>query len=200
MRGPGPQIWIQELAEDGLSFVAERHGILEAQEAWTTGLIEAPHMIYHEPTHTYVVFFSSGTFTENDYKIGYATSKNVYGPYTQSRHPFLESDFGRGIVGPGGQCALKAADGNYFLVFHSHKTLDCQGDRCMSIQRLDFDDQGRPVFPTPPVYHRRMRLGYEAQDGMPEHEAEERAAACGHAKPKHPHAKEFFKKALNAFT
>lgn len=59
----GTQIWIQELSEDGLSLVGHRHPLQAPSAKYQNKLLEAPYLIYHQPSGTYCLFYSSGTFT-----------------------------------------------------------------------------------------------------------------------------------------
>jgi beta-xylosidase len=181
MRGPGPQIWIQELASDGIQFAADRTGLLEPTHSWQTGLIEAPHMMYHSESRTYVLFFSSGTFTEADYKTGYATSKNLLGPYKTGSAPLLETDEPRGIIGPGGQSVVQGAEGHWFLCFHAHNEVGCKGGRRMCVHRLEFSNEGIPRLAGKAHYRRRLRLGAEEDDGIPQEQVQAYQSQHGHS-------------------
>ncbi len=177
MRGEGPQIWLQELSEDGLTFSSDRYPLLSPTQPWQTGLIEAPHLVYHAPSKSYVCFFSSGTFTEADYSTGYAISRQgPLGPYETAKWPLLRTDIGRGIVGPGGQCVVQGVEGNYFVVFHSHNEPGCKGGRRMCVHRVEFGADGTPSLPGKPVMRRRLRLGAEDQDGISDAEAKQHSA------------------------
>lgn len=59
----GCQIWIHQLSEDGLTLVGERVGLQAPSAKYQNNLLEAPYLTYHEPSRTYCLFYSSGTFT-----------------------------------------------------------------------------------------------------------------------------------------
>lgn len=69
--------------------------------AKTVSTIENPELAV-APDGTYVLFFSAGNYATSNYFTGYATSKELYGPY-QYAGPFLTTHSTEGaIVGPGG--------------------------------------------------------------------------------------------------
>ena len=51
--------------------------------------IEAPSLAYDDASQTYILFYSSGCFTQTSYSIRYATSSSINGPYTKQPNPFL---------------------------------------------------------------------------------------------------------------
>ena len=57
------QLWIQELTEDGLGLVGERVPLQAPSAEYQQSLLEAPYLTYHQPSGTYCLFYSSGTFT-----------------------------------------------------------------------------------------------------------------------------------------
>lgn len=129
---------------------------------WQHSLLEAPYLTYHAPSRTYVLFYSSGTFTTGGYAIGYARASSLLGPYQASDHPFLWTDEQRGVLGPGGQSIVRGVEGHDFLVFHSLKHFE--GPRHMCVHRLEWAPDGTPVLPGRPQLNKRLRLGAEAED------------------------------------
>lgn len=59
----GPQLWLQELSEDGLTLIGERVALQSPHASYQNSLLEAPYLTYHPPSKTYCLFYSSGTFT-----------------------------------------------------------------------------------------------------------------------------------------
>ncbi|KDN41510.1 glycoside hydrolase family 43 protein [Tilletiaria anomala UBC 951] len=140
--------------------------LLSSEHTWQTGQIEAPHPIYEPNARFYILFFSSGTFIEDDYKIGWAINKNIFGPWKSSRVPLIETDIPRGIVVSGGQYAVRGVDGNWFICFHIHNDPGCKGGRRMCVHHIMFNDDGLPRLAGKPVLRRRLRVGVEEEDGI----------------------------------
>jgi beta-xylosidase len=76
--------------------------------------VEAPSIV--KIGEHYVLFFSSGCFTNPSYTVNYATSRLIAGPYTRAKVPlFATETIGYDLNGPGGMSIYK--DGQH-LVFH----------------------------------------------------------------------------------
>jgi arabinan endo-1,5-alpha-L-arabinosidase len=117
-RGLDTWISIAPLAADGLSLAGPAQRILMQTLPWEGELVEAPTLVKH--ASTYYLFYSSNTYGNDKYAIGYATADSLAGPWTKKKKPFLSRDFGHGMfLGPGGQDVVRASDGTDWLVFHA---------------------------------------------------------------------------------
>lgn len=123
-------IYIQRLAEDGLSFTGEPKRLIANDQAWEGHLVEAPTMWKHR--HKYVLFYSGNNYTNARYAIGYAVGSSPWGPFRKATSPLLASDPARGILGPGGQDIFMGPGGVEYVVFHAWSG-DC---RSLNIGRL----------------------------------------------------------------
>lgn len=158
----GNQLWIQELSEDGLEVVGERTGLQAPHASYQGSLLEAPYLTHHQPSGTYCLFYSSGTFTTDGYATSYSHSKHLLGPYKPSGQPLLYTDKARGIQGPGGACVIQGVEGNWFIIFHSLEHFE--GPRRTCMHRLEWTQEGHPVLPGRPCEGHRIRLGAEEED------------------------------------
>ncbi|RDA95461.1 hypothetical protein CP533_5405 [Ophiocordyceps camponoti-saundersi (nom. inval.)] len=126
-------IMLQEVGANGIDKVGEPVQILDRQRG--EPLVEAPNL-YRSPDGTYILFFSSGCFTDPSYNVHYATSRNIRGPYTRASHPLLVSGDSRKLVAPGGASVLAGGGGADTIVFHAN----CETGRCMYVKRFRFRD------------------------------------------------------------
>jgi hypothetical protein len=160
-----PQLWLSELAPDGLSLVGDMHPLQGPKHGYQCGLLEAPYLFHHVPSNAYILFFSSGTFTNGTYATSYAISHNgLFGPYTCPGHPLLQTDRHRSIMGPGGACVVRGVENEHFIVFHALEKQE--GNRRMCIQRIEFNQDGTPVLSSRPNCGKRLRLGAEQDDDV----------------------------------
>ncbi|SJX64947.1 related to Endo-1,4-beta-xylanase [Sporisorium reilianum f. sp. reilianum] len=158
-----PQLWLSELAPDGLSLVGDMHPLQGPTHKYQCGLLEAPYLLHH--SGKYILFFSSGTFTNGTYATSYAVSYNgIFGPYECPAQPLLETDRARSIMGPGGACVVRGIKDHYFIVFHALEREE--GNRRMCVQRLRFQSDGTPVLSSRPNCGKRLRLGAEHEDDL----------------------------------
>jgi beta-xylosidase len=133
----------QELSPDGLNLVGPMRLLLEADQAWEGGLVEAPSMVAHEGR--YYLFYSANDWATPSYAIGYAVCDSPMGPCTKSAGPWLAST--EKAEGPGGQEAFADKQGRLGLVLHAWvrgKVGYPNGARNVFVLRLDFLD-GVPV-------------------------------------------------------
>ncbi|KAK6086243.1 putative endo-arabinase [Seiridium cupressi] len=115
-------ILLQEVEADGVTKIGEAIQILDRTDD-DGPLVEAP-TIFRNKSGMYVLFFSSGCFTEPSYNVNYATATKVTGPYTRSSTPLVRSDDSFGLTAPGGATPLVDGSG---VVFHA----DCDEGRCL---------------------------------------------------------------------
>lgn len=160
-----PQLWLSELSPDGLSLLGDMYPLQSPQHSYQNGLLEAPYLFHHAPSNAYILFFSSGTFTNGTYATSYAISHNgLFGPYQCPPRPLLETDRARSVMGPGGACVVLGVENEHFIVFHALEREE--GNRRMCVQRVCFADDGTPFLSSKPNCGKRLRLGAEHEDDM----------------------------------
>jgi beta-xylosidase len=113
----GPDgIVARELAPDGLSFVGEPQVLLDADQAWEGGLVEAPTMVAYDGA--YYLFYSGNDWATAGYGVGYAACASPMGPCAKPPGgPWLGST--DRAQGPGGQEVFADADGRLWMVLHA---------------------------------------------------------------------------------
>lgn len=86
----------------------------------------------------YYLFYSANDFRNIDYAVGYATSKNPYGPWKKydenpiiSRHNINENGTGHGDF-------IKDKNGKLYYVFHTHRTDSVVSPRLTAIVQARF--------------------------------------------------------------
>ena len=150
----GATTWIhvQRVAADGLTFEGGPTQVLRNDRADEAGIIEAP--VITKVGDKYVLFYSAGPYTTNQYGTSYAVASSVNGPYTKAFRFLMTTDSLDGAVGgPGGADVLRDAGGDK-LVFHGHRDA---GGRGMYVADLGWAN-GNPVV-------RGSRVRYEAERG-----------------------------------
>ncbi len=109
---------------------------------------EAPHMIKHNGA--YYLMFSEGKAIDSTYKIGYATGKTPFGPFTEGiNSPILKTIPGTPVIGPGHHTVFSQNGQDYILY---HRIFPQQKDyvlRQLCVDSLNFDKEGNilPVIP-----------------------------------------------------
>nr|WP_315158566.1 family 43 glycosylhydrolase [uncultured Flavobacterium sp.] len=77
---------------------------------------EGPYLFYKEGF--YYCMWAGGRCWETSYKVRYAVSKNIEGPYEEATNsPILKTDEKAGISGPGHH-SITEIDGRYFMFYH----------------------------------------------------------------------------------
>ncbi|KAK6189427.1 hypothetical protein LQW54_013266 [Pestalotiopsis sp. IQ-011] len=125
-------IMLQRVAQDGITKIGYATQILDRGDA-DGPLVEAPAIML-DRDGLYVMFFSSGCFTESTYNVNYATATSVLGPYTKSSTPLIVTDDSFGLNAPGG--ATPTVDGNS-IVFHA----DCAEGRCLFENKIGISNK-----------------------------------------------------------
>jgi beta-xylosidase len=138
-------LWIQPLAEDGMTLSGQPTRLLGYDAAWENPLIEAPSLV-HE-SNTYYLFYSANWWNTNRYAIGYATATNVLGPYTKvtTTGPWFTSD--SGVAGPGGQEWFSDSSGQLWMTYHGWQPAQIGypgGARSLRLASVTIE-QGSPV-------------------------------------------------------
>jgi beta-xylosidase len=139
---PGFRITVQPMA-DPVTPQGEPKVVLQPESEWEIRngrVTEGPWMIKHDG-RCCLLYSGSGANTP-DYAVGYATSDSPLGPFTRAEeNPILHRS--EGLFGPGHGCAIQDAKGQWWFVYHQKRTDRREWDRFISIDRLQFDEQGR---------------------------------------------------------
>lgn len=105
-------IMLQQVAADGFTPIGANFTILDNNGVSDDGLVEAPSLV--KSGNQYVLFFSSGCYSTNDYNVNYATASSITGPYTRYGPLLKTGDYN--LTAPGG--ASIYSDGHH-MVFHA---------------------------------------------------------------------------------
>jgi beta-xylosidase len=135
------RFYIQELSDEGLELVGEPTDMgISNDLLWERFVIEAPTLWKHE--ETYYLFYSGNDFASADYAVGYATSTDVLGPYTDApENPILRTK--PPAAGPGHQSIVTDDDGDLWMTYHAWDYSFIgypQGRRAMWIDELVFEN------------------------------------------------------------
>lgn len=100
----------------------------------------------------YYLMYSGGKCGAENYKINYARSKNIWGPYQDApNNPVLKADASKKIFGPGHHSVFTIED-DYFVAYHRQDFYfypTCS-ERQICIDRMEFDEDNwiKKVNPT----------------------------------------------------
>jgi hypothetical protein len=134
----------RELAPDGRSFAGETRTLLQADQAWEAGVIEAPSMVGVEGR--YYLFYSANDWSTSSYAVGYAVCDSPLGPCAKPADgPWLGST--DKAEGPGGADVFVDEGGQIWMALHAWvrgKVGYPQGARNLFVVRLTFVN-GAPV-------------------------------------------------------
>jgi beta-xylosidase len=141
------KIWIAPLAADGLSLTGDPTALIEADQDWEGGNVEAPALV--ESGGTYYLFYSANNWDTSDYAIGYATCTALTGPCTKPEdEPWMPS-VGH-ARGPGGQeffTGEGTGPSTVWMVYHGWlpgQVGEPDGTRRLYLDEVRIED-GRPV-------------------------------------------------------
>ncbi len=122
--GMPTKIYAQQLSDDGLTVTGEVHDLgAKNDSAWERDLVEAPTLLLHDGT--YFLFYSANGYNTRNYAVGYATSEDLLGPYTDApENPILTTTAPVGspagqAAGPGHQSIIEDDDGDLWMVYHA---------------------------------------------------------------------------------
>jgi hypothetical protein len=94
--GQPSTLWLTRTANNGTTLVGGNSALLTS-----SGVIEAPDLV--QRGSQYVLFFSSGGYTDCNYLTSYATATSLAGPWTTAFRPLMTTaTFDNHICGPGG--------------------------------------------------------------------------------------------------
>jgi Glycosyl hydrolases family 43 len=115
--GTGPAtIWSEQLDPAGTGFAANATPgpLVEPDQAWEGGVVEAPDMV--TSGGRYFLFYSGNNWDSGDYAVGVATCTGPLGPCTKPlSQPILASS--SSMQGPGGESVFTDASGSYWVAF-----------------------------------------------------------------------------------
>jgi beta-xylosidase len=98
---------LRELASDMTTLIGKPVDLIEPDQAWEMGVVEAPAMVRRDGV--YHLFYSGGAFEGRKggslYGVGHASASGVRGPYVKTGEPILSSVAGE-TYGPGHVCVL----------------------------------------------------------------------------------------------
>ncbi|MFL5720427.1 MAG: glycoside hydrolase family 43 protein, partial [Chloroflexota bacterium] len=140
------RFFMQQLSPDGLSLTGKVTDLGVVNDAsWEGSLIEAPTLTVKDGT--YYLFYSANNYASSRYAVGYATAKDVTGPYHDAKeNPILTSK--GDAAGPGHQTIVTTDDGELWIAYHAWDPAqigdNLGGRRAMWIDRLTFEG-GKPV-------------------------------------------------------
>jgi beta-xylosidase len=151
--GEPTRIWAQRLSADGTKLTGDVHDLGERNDKpWERTVVEAPTLFLHDGT--YVLFYSGNAYNTRDYAVGYATAKDLLGPYVDApENPILKTIAPVGsppgqAAGPGGQSVVADKDGDLWMAYHAWDIArigdEIGGVRSLWIDPLTFDGD-KPV-------------------------------------------------------
>lgn len=111
---PTPLV-LSELTPDGLHLVGKPREILRNDQPWEGVLVEAPNIVYHDDW--YYLFYSGNIYTTDDYAVGVARSRSIWGPYEKDPQPILTSD--QHFSGPAHQYVIQDEKGTWHIFYHA---------------------------------------------------------------------------------
>jgi arabinan endo-1,5-alpha-L-arabinosidase len=114
----GYQVWlyIQKVSADGLTLQGEPQRLLTVDQTWEGIVVEAPTLWHQEGK--YHLFYSANAYNDRRYAVGHAIADDILGPYSKAEEPFLATNIGAGLVGPGGQDVVLGPHGDTWMVVH----------------------------------------------------------------------------------
>jgi hypothetical protein len=125
-------IFLQKMEKDGYTTSGEAITILDRTKG-DGPLVEAPSLIRTDEG-IYILFFSTGCTFDPSYKLKYATSLNITGPYTRAPGALLYTGKHK-LLAPGS--ASVARDGkSWRIAFHARVFTDIGGIRPMYVANL----------------------------------------------------------------
>lgn len=147
-RGTFSALWVQPLSEDGLSLTGQPVELIRRDQAWELPTLEGPAMLLYQ--NTYYLFYSAGSYDNDNYAMGYAICQTVTGPCQKgSTSPWVASQ--GNVRGPGGGQVFTDPQGRLWMAYHAWTLPNIgypNGARSFRIDRLTFKD-GKPVLDGP---------------------------------------------------
>lgn len=152
-QGEPTPMWAQEITEDRMELVGEKHELFRNDAPWEGHLVEGIS-IFQKNGYFYATY-SAGACCDKqcDYKTGVARSKRLLGPWEKYDHnPVLQDN--REWKCPGHGSVVKRSDDFYFL-YHAYST-DGSVDvgREAVLERIIWTEDGWPTFENNARYSR----------------------------------------------
>jgi len=134
----------QALAPDGRSLVGDPQPLVQADQSWEAGVVEAPSMVGYEGR--YYLFYSGNNWSTPSYAVGYAVCDTPLGPCTKPANgPWIAST--PKAQGPGGEEVFTDQQGQTWMALHAWvggRVGYPDGARNLFVVKLSFVD-GTPV-------------------------------------------------------
>jgi len=136
---PTPLV-MQELGSDGITLIGNSRELLRNDQPWEGVLVEAPNIVFHDGW--YYLFYSGNIFTSDEYSVGVARSRSVWGPYEKDPKPILVHD--ENFSGPAHQYVIQDEKGTWHIFYHARlKSID-SGRRFLMHDLLSWGADGWP--------------------------------------------------------
>lgn len=154
---PTPLI-MSELGPDGLTLVGEPKELLRNTLPWEGVLVEAPSLVYRGGW--YYLFYSGNIFTADEYSVGVARSRDIWGPYVKKPEPILVHD--ANFSGPAHQFVIRDENDGWHMFYHARiKNLETKR-RYLMHDMITWGEDGWPVInegnPGGPLNEPMMRV------------------------------------------
>jgi len=153
--GEPTPIWIQQLAEDGLSLRGNRHLLITNNaSSWEGGVVEGPWLVHREVGGEgyFFLFYSGNAYYDESYSLGVARSKTLHGEYVKAPQPILRtsSDPANPFVGPGHNSVIEDSDGELHAIYHAwyrdeEGEVDWGRGRVLLRDRISWTKDGWPI-------------------------------------------------------
>ena len=129
------QIYVQEVAADGITLVGTAKSTLQPSLAWEGGTLEGSWTMKKDGQ--YYIFYSGNWFNSDKYGVGVARSASPLGPWTKKGDPILKS--GNRWKGPGHNSVLSTNGGDYML-YHAWDRVPEAGDRIGLLDKITWSN------------------------------------------------------------
>ncbi|MDR1789592.1 MAG: glycoside hydrolase family 43 protein, partial [Opitutaceae bacterium] len=121
------------LNSDWKSLATSPVEVLRPTETWENGCTEGPSIIGPR-NGTYYLLYSGNWYDNQNYSVGYATSKSLNGPWTKyPSNPILKKSATHNLYGPGHGGPFWDKDGVRRYIFHSHASDSAWNPRHLQI-------------------------------------------------------------------
>ncbi|RSS53691.1 hypothetical protein EF912_17510 [Streptomyces sp. WAC07061] len=158
----GTDTWLhlQPVTWDGTRTTGDAVRLIRQDPTGDGDVVEAPTLV--KRAGRYVLFYSAGDYSGDQYRTGYAVAPALTGPYTKAAKPLMTTETLSGTVrGPGGQDVVTGPDGRDRIVFHGWR--EDPRRRVMYAADLGFAN-GYPVV-------RGSKVVYQAENALVHHAA-----------------------------
>lgn len=137
----GNKIYVAEMNDDFSAVdLATRTLCITATDPWETikdKVTEGPTVLKHNGL--YYLIYSANNYVSQNYAVGYATSKSIYGPWIKySGNPILSMQ-NTGKPGTGHGDIFYDESGQMYYVFHTHNSGTTTTPRRTAIVKVNFE-------------------------------------------------------------